>query len=70
MSLCRVLHFLIDMLNVITVSVAFPYCYTECHNAGWQYAECHYAECQYAECHYAEYRYAECRDAKHTSLQQ
>ncbi len=27
------------------LSVAFFYCYAECH-----YAECRYAECRYAEC--------------------
>ncbi len=49
-------------------SVAFAYCFTECHfaecrNAERFYAECHYAECYYAECHYAECHYAECRGA-------
>ncbi len=39
--------------NAVILSVAFFYCY----------AECHYAKCRYAECHYAEYRYAECRGA-------
>ncbi len=27
------------------LSVAFSYCFTECH-----FAECHYAECHHAEC--------------------
>jgi hypothetical protein len=39
------------MLNVIMLSVAFNFCY----------GECHYAECRYAECCCAECRYAECR---------
>ena len=29
---------------VITVSVAFSYCYAEC-----RYVDCHYAECRYAK---------------------
>ncbi len=45
------------------LSVAFSYCYAECHYAECRYAECRYAECCYAECHYAECRCAECRGA-------
>ncbi len=51
------------------LSVAFSYCYAECH-----YAECHYAECRHAECHYAECRnahchYTDCRAAVFKCLQ-
>jgi hypothetical protein len=35
-----------EALSVIMLSVAFSYCYPECH-----YGECRYAECCYAECH-------------------
>jgi hypothetical protein len=51
------------MLNVIMQSVAFFYCYAECH------AECIYAECRYAECHYAECRFAEYCSALNTPFQ-
>jgi hypothetical protein len=33
------------------LSVAYPECHKQAHNA-----ECRYAECQYAECHYDECR--------------
>ena len=39
------LHFLIVMLNVNMLSVAFSYCYAE-----YLHAQCHYAECRNAEC--------------------
>jgi hypothetical protein len=43
--------------NVIKLSVAFFYCYAQCHNPDCQYAECRYAECHYADCHCAECHY-------------
>jgi hypothetical protein len=67
------------VLNVVALSVAFFYSYTEyaecryaeCRYAEFRYAdchypECHYAECRYAECRYAEYRYAECSGSHRT----
>ncbi len=55
--------------NVKMPSVAFSYCYAECHYAGcrcadYNNAECHYTECHKAERHYAECGYTECRYAE------
>jgi len=33
------------------MSVAFSYCYAECHYDEFHYVECHYDECHYYECH-------------------
>ncbi len=43
------------MFSVILMSVAFSFCYTECH-----YAKCHFAYCRNFECHYAQRRNDEC----------
>jgi len=45
------------------LSVAYFYCYAECHYAECRYAEYRYADCLYAECLYAACRCADYREA-------
>ncbi len=51
------------MLVVIMLSVAFSYCYAECH-----YAECHYAECRYTESHGAQKTTAQPQDQRYKAF--
>jgi hypothetical protein len=50
-------------ISVTMLSVAFSYCFAECH-----YAECHYAECHYPECRDITLRIGHCNFDKSLPL--